>query len=140
MQEAKTDAAAAINQRYVSPEIGVSKLRVKVSGLKATLSSRGKRNPLKKFQINPRTRLKKPPKSGIFARVLKSSGGFIQKAFIAKGGNVFERTGKSRLPIRKLTSVSAPGMLKPQPVISSVIRKLESNFARNLQAQISSIF
>lgn len=140
MTDAKTDAAEKIQSRYVSPQIGTSKLKVSVRGLTGILKSSGKRNPLKRFEINPRKRLRPQPRQGIFARVLKAGGGgFLRHAFIAKG-NVKERLGKSRFPIRSFSSVSAPGMLKATPVISSVIRKLESNFARNLQAQISSIF
>ena len=139
MTEAKNDAAEKIESRYVSPQLGTKKLKVSVRGLTGILKSSGRRNPLKKFEINPRKRLKKPPANGVFARVLKSGGGFLRHAFIAKG-NVFERTGRARLPIRSFSSVSAPGMLKASPVISSVIKQIEKNFSRHLQSQIAQIF
>ena len=137
MAAAKKDAAEKIESRYVRPEIGTKKLKVSVRGLKGVLKSSGSRNPLEKFEVNPKRRQKKAPPKGIFARVLRSGGGYIGKGFFKKSGGIFERTGAARFPIRRLKSVSAPGMLKVEPVTSYILSKLEKNFAEKLSSEVA---
>lgn len=137
MAAAKNDAAEKIKSRYVRPEIGTKKLKVKVSGLKGVLKSTGSRNPLEKFEVNPKRRQKKAPPKGIFARVLRGGGGYIGKGFFKKSGGIFERTGAARFPIRRLKSISAPGMLKPEPVTSYILSKLEKKFAEKLSSEVA---
>ena len=138
LKDTKSDAASGIKQRYTNPSVGTRPLKIKVSGLTGELSSKGAANPLEKFKINPRKRLKRPPKRGVFAQVVRGQGGFIGRAFIYNGA-VFERIGKRRLPIRHLKTVSAPGMLKPPPISNLILGKIQQRFDKHLAANLESV-
>lgn len=140
MKAAKKDAADAIKARYIKPSIGTKALKYSVRGLTAELKSAGARNPLEKFKISPKKRKNPAPKSGVFAQVLKNGGGYIQKGFIQSNGGVYERTTAKRFPLRRFKSVSAPGMLKPTPIISKILSQLEKNMSTNLQKEIGAMF
>ena len=138
LKDTKTDAATGIKQRYTNPSVGTRPLKFKVNGLTGVLSSKGAANPLEKFKIQPRKRLKRPPKRGIFAQVVRGQGGFISHAFIYNKA-VFARKGKPRTPIRRLKTVSAPGMLKPPPISNLILGKIQQRFDKHLGAALESV-
>ena len=139
LKQLKKDAAAKMRQRYTAPAIGTKPLKLRVAGLRGVLSTFGPRTPLNRFKTQPKGRLKPPPASGIFVSVVRGQGDYLRSAFYAKKV-IFQREGKTRLPIEKLFTVSPPGMLSNRPVYSGVIRQLEANFQKNLTREIGDLF
>ena len=140
MKDSKKTAAQAIKRRYLKPTLGTKPLKVSVRGLTGSLKTQGSRNPLQKFKVKPASRKNPPPKSGVFAQVLRSGGDYLSKAFFAYRDNrLFQRESPKRLPIKYLRTVSAPSMLKVHPVSSAVISKIETEFNKNLERQVASI-
>lgn len=129
-------AVQKIVQRYIIGAGDVKKtMTVRVSGLSGTLRFVGRRPGLQHFKINPRSRLKRPPVAGIFAQVLRSGGGdYLRRAFIAKGNLVFERLGKSRLPISKLTGPAAPQMAGHNTISTFIQNKMAERLSANFGA------
>ena len=136
LKQLKKDAAAKMRQRYTAPAIGTKPLKLRVAGLRGTLSTQGPRTPLNRFKTQPKGRLKKPPASGIFASVVRGQGDYLRSAFYARKV-IFQRTSKT---IEKLFTVSPPGMLSNRPVYSDVIKKLQVNFDKNLSKEIGNMF
>ena len=130
LQGAKKDAIAKVRQRYTSP-IGIfsRSLQVKASAMGGSLISKGAKNPLEKFKTAPKGRITQRG-SYIKATVVKGQGGISPKAFRKTGGeSIFERLGRSRMPIKKLKSVAAPSMLGVSQVREPVMQQIESRFA-----------
>lgn len=84
------------------------------------------------------------PKSGAKANIVKGNGlkvldlGGI-KAFKSKGklnGQIYQRRGKSRFPIKKLSSNSVPIMIGNEKVYGQIKPQIESDLQKNIEAQI----
>ena len=133
MSSAKNAARLAVSRRYTVPSVAIQKLKLRTRGLSSTMSASGKRNALERFKVKPRKRLYPAPKGGVYAQVLNAGGGYIGKAFYSDRGVLFERLGAKRLPIWKLTTVSAPGMLKVPPVSSYIVEQIEKRLSSELE-------
>ena len=117
--------------RYVRKINPLGRLRLRASGLHGSLTISGPRNPINKFRLRPATRPPNNPPGGLYVQILRGGGGQLPHAFIGKG-KVLERTGASRLPIRRLTTVSTPGawnVFSPQ-----VEELLQRHLEKNLEA------
>ena len=113
LQDARNFGREQINQRYTARGAGnMGNQSLRAAGLSGSFRIGGRRNQLKKFIINPRSRPRKMPPGGVYAQVVRGQGGQIRRAFLQHSGGVFERVGISRFPIRQLKTVSAPGMWK----------------------------
>lgn len=140
LRGARKDAGTLARQRYTLPAGIVTKsLKISVGGMSGEMTSKGGRNPLEKAKTNPKGRIKQRGKY-IRAEVVRGQGGLIKKAFRKSGGNsIFERVGASRYPIRKLKTVSAPGMVSHPSVSTPVQNKIEHRLGINLLHEASAI-
>jgi len=130
----KKEIGIKIKHRYTIAAGAVTRtITIKSSGMSGELRSSGGKNPLERFKIKPRRRLKKPPAGGVFAENVRGEGGYIRRGFLQKNGGVYERLSKARFPLKKFSGPSAPGMLSSTPVSTFVIAKLEEKLAKNLQ-------
>ena len=127
----RKDAGTLTRRRYTLPAgIVTRSLSIKVSGMSGEMVSRGGRNPLEKAKTNPKGRIRTRGRY-IRAEVVKGQGGTIPKAFRPYGAGIYEREGAARYPIRRLTTVSAPGMVSHPTVSEPVINKMSERFAVN---------
>lgn len=82
-----------------------------------------------------------PKKAGGKAAIIKGNGlkqlikGQI-KAFKGPGGQMYQRKGPKRLPIKKLFSNSAPKMIENDRVYGQLKPEIESILQKNIEAQI----
>lgn len=134
----KKDAGTKVKQRYTikAGEV-IRTIRLKQSGFSGSMTSSGSRNPLKKFMIRPRSRPRKMPAGGVFAMNVIGQGGQIRRAFLMRSGNVFERVGRSRYPIKPITGPAAPGMLSSPPVSSFIVAHMSQRLAINLDHELA---
>ena len=132
IQAGKSEARARIIARYTAKNpLSLGKVSTKIGGLRGSLTFGGRRNQLKKFNINPRRRINPAPAGGVFAQVVKGQGGSLSHAFLMKSGNVFERVGRERFPIKSIKTIALSGMAKA--VAAQVVRKMDSELERSLQ-------
>lgn len=132
MREGKAEAKQRIERRYTARSpLSLGKVSMGVAGLTGRLTFSGKRNPLRRFILRPNSRPPHRPPGGLSVSVVRGSGGQLAHAFLSYKGVVFERLGKSRLPVKHLNTLSVPGMAKA--VSGSVISKME----RRLQEELS---
>ena len=118
LRGAKKDAGTKASQRYLIGAGEVTKtIRLRQSGFSGSMTSAGSRNPLRKFNIRPRSRPRRMPPGGVFAQVVHGQGGMIRRAFLQRSGGVFERVGSSRFPIRQLKTVTIPQMSTSAPTL-----------------------
>lgn len=130
MRDGRTEAKSKIEQRYTAKSpLSLGKVSMRTSGLHGRLTFSGKRNALKRFILRPSTRTPERPAGGIFVSVVKGQGAYLRKAFFGKG-ILFERLGRSRLPIKHIDTLALSGMAKA--VSSSVISRME----RRLKTEI----
>ena len=136
----KQDAARKVGQRYTIKVGEVTKtIKLSQSGLSGKMTSQGPRNPLKKFRLKPRSRPKRMPPGGVFVQNVKGQGGFIRRGFLQRSGNVYERVGRPRFPIKHLKGPSAPGMLGNPHVGPHIESKMFERLQINLDHAISAI-
>lgn len=108
--------------------------------LKAEVRSIGRPIGLEKFKVSPKTvnpKRKSPIKIGVKKDGVKA----VMGAFVAdiNGKKVFERTSKSRLPIRKLFGPSVPQMIGNEEVRTEIERKGQETFQNRLEHEIGRI-
>lgn len=140
LKSGKQAARQKIASRYtIATGSVIETLKIRVDGLKGEMKSRGARNPMEKFQHNPRVRINPGLPGGIFASVVKGQGGNIRRAFIQRKGGIWERVGKARFPIRRFKSPAAPQMLGVTPVAEYIKRKMEERYGKNLDHAISAM-
>lgn len=138
LRGAKKDAGTKVKQRYtINAGEVIKTIRLHQSGFSGAMTSSGSSNSLKKFNINPRSRPRRMPAGGVFAQNVRGQGGQIFHAFLQKSGDVYERTGTSRFPIRQLRGPSAPGMLS-NPVVGPWIEaKMADRLGVNLEHELA---
>lgn len=130
MSDGRAEAKSKIEQRYTAKSpLSLGKVSMRTSRLNGRLTFSGKRNALKRFILRPSTRPPHRPPGGLFVQVVRSSGGNLPHAFIGLG-TVFERLGKSRLPIKHISTISLPGMSKA--VSSSIVSRMKARLAKEL--------
>lgn len=144
-QNARTNAVKKAREGY---QIKASDIRstIKITSankntLGALVKSTGERIPLIKFKVSPKDpRPKNPPKM-LKAAVKKTGLKGVVGAFVAdiNGNKVFQRTGKSRLPITQLFGPAVPQMLGSQDVRTFVESEAAKVFDQRLDHEISRI-
>lgn len=136
----KQDASRKIAQRYtIRAGVVVRTIKIKQGGLNGEMSSRGGINPLKLFRIKPKSRPSKMPAGGVFVQNVKGQGGYIRRGFLTHKGNVVERAGISRYPLRGLGGPSSPGMLSSPAVGPYIEDKMFQRLQINLDHEASAI-
>ncbi|MBR1645171.1 MAG: hypothetical protein IJ774_05490 [Selenomonadaceae bacterium] len=134
LRGAKKEAGTRVKQRYTANAGLVTRtIQIKAAGLSGSMTSSGGKNPLPKFIVRPRSRPRIMPAGGVFAMNVRGQGGQITHAFLQKSGNVYERTGASRFPIRHLKGPSAPGMLSNPHVAPFIVRKMEQRIGIEIE-------
>lgn len=108
--------------------------------LSAVVKSTGGVIPLDKFKVSPKTvnpRRKTPIKIGVKKSGLKK----VMDAFVAdaNGIKVFQRTGKERLPIKRLFGPSVPQMLGNEKIKKSIEKEGQETFQKRLDQNIKNI-
>ena len=138
LRGAKKDAGTKVKQRYtINAGEVIRTIKLKQSGYNGSMTSSGARNPLRKFNIRPKHRMNPQPKGGVFAMNVRGQGGQIRRAFLQRNGNVYERVGNPRFPIKQLKGPSAPGMLG-NPVVGPFIEaKMYQRLGINLEHELA---
>ena len=127
LKAGKKELPGAVKGRYTYRGSIVGKGKVRVSGMSGTLTIADSRHGLEKYRV------KSGKRSGgyLHAEVVRGQGGGIPRAFTNRAlKGVWRRSGRSRLPIHKLTSLSVAQMAG-HPIPS---RNIESAIERTLQA------
>ena len=140
LRGARKDAGTKIKQRYTIAAGKVTRtIKLRAMGLSGEMTSSGPRNQLPWFVVRPRSRPKKMPPGGIYAQVVRGQGGQIRHAFIQKNGQPYERTSPHRFPIKRLTTVSNPGMLSNPHVAPFIVRKMEERLGINIEHEVAAL-
>lgn len=138
LRGARKDAGTKASQRYIIGAGEVTKtIKLRASGFSGAMTSSGARNPLKKFNIRPRSRPRRMPRGGVFAQVVRGQGDMIRRGFLQRSGGVFERVGASRFPIRQLKTVAIPQMLSNVHVGPFIEAKMAQRLGVNLDHELS---
>lgn len=132
LRDAKQKAVSLATQRYTAGNgIIKSAISLKNSGLSGSLKAAGRRNPLEKFQTSPGGRIKTRGRY-IRAVVVRGQGELLKRAFRKTSSkSIFERIGSDRFPLRKLSSVSAAGMLSVSQVREPLTERMSDQFRIN---------
>lgn len=110
----------------------------------AIVRSTGKKISLTKFRIKPSdARPKKPPKNGYQVQVKKSEGyKTVPRGFLAyaKGSlGFFQRTGSSRMPIKRLMGPSIPEMIGHKDTIAYIESEANSMLNERIKHELEYI-
>jgi hypothetical protein len=141
---AKTNVSKKSREIYVIKSKDINQAlkitRSSRGSLNATLVYRSERIPLDKFKFNPKKpRPKKPPTLKV--SVKKDGMKSLLHAFVAdiNGAKIFERVGKSRLPIQRLFGPAVPQMVVNEELRQFVEREAEATYAKRLDHEIERI-
>lgn len=113
------------------------------SNLRAEASSIGQPVALIHFKVKPRNPPTKQTKKQLQVKIKKSAGfqtikmkpsAFVQS--VKGANNVFARTGKNRLPIKRLYSLSIPQMISNDGVIQKITEKANETLEKRVQHEI----
>ncbi|MBD3878215.1 MAG: hypothetical protein SR1Q5_00815 [Quinella sp. 1Q5] len=132
LKEGKSLGDKEVKARYIRDLKPMGKIRSRAAGLMGYLKISGSRNLIKRFRVTPSTRPPHRPLGGLFVQIVRGQGGMLPHAFIGKG-DVWERTGRERHKIHRLTTVSLPGGW------GRVSAKVEEAIARHLEKNLSTI-
>ena len=136
-QKGETQSARLAAAVYKISVGGIkSRMRNSFSGLgtaSVTITFAGANIPLKSFQVTSHS-------GGVDATVI-DGGKTIRKGFIdAKmGGGVFERVGKSRLPVEQKYSASPPQMVKNQSVQPELDNVILETYEQRMEHEVTRI-
>ena len=135
----RKDAGTLTRRRYTLPAGVVTRsLSIKVSGMSGEMRSRGGRNPLEKAKTNPKGRIRTRGRY-IRAEVVRGQGGILPKAFRPHGAAIYERVGRTRYPIQRLTTVSAPGMVSHPSISEPIANKMSQRFSVNFLHEAAAV-
>ncbi|WP_106494888.1 phage tail protein [Lentibacillus sp. Marseille-P4043] len=118
----------------------LTKTRATKSALRAKVQSSGELIPLDRFKVSPKT-VNPKRKSPIKIAVKKSSVSAVMGAFVAdiNGRKVFQRTGDSRLPIKRLFGPSVPQMIGNDEVHKEIEKQGQETLKKRLDHEINRI-
>lgn len=134
IKDGKAEGKSLVEARYTARSmLSLGKVKSQTSGLSGKLTISGRSNLIKRFKLTPSTRPPHNPPGGLHVQVVKGQGGYLRHAFVNRRGVVLERTGRGRLPIRHLSTVSLPGAFE------RIGDKLESKMAKRLQARLEAL-
>ena len=133
----RKDAGTKIKERYTINAGHVTRtIRTQVAGFSGSMKSSGGRNPLSRFHLRPKSRPRIMPAGGVFVQNVRGQGGNLAHAFLQRNGEPYEREGRSRYPIKRITGPSAPGMMSSPPVSSYLLDKMQRRLQINLEHEL----
>lgn len=132
LKEGKSSGKKFVKARYVRDLNSMGTISSRASGMRGVLKISGSRNLIKRFKVTPSTRPPSNPPGGLFVQIVRGQGGMLPHAFIGKG-DVWERTGRQRHKIHRLTTVSLPGGW------GRVSAKVEAAIARQLEKNMEAV-
>ena len=159
IDQGKTQMARTISQEF-RITVGAAKDRLKVSkasakkssigfevSLEATKKGKGRAMNLIAFVENKTTfgesrkRAKAGTQSQVFFQVKRSGGKrYIKGGFIGnKGRTLFIRTGKTRLPIRSLSTIDIPSMFNTKRINATVVKVMRERFELNFNRELDKV-
>lgn len=110
------------------------------SNLSAQATSQGRPLALRHFKVKPSKRPSKAMKKKLQVKI-KKSGGYQELNANPAGfwgrGNVFAREGKSRLPIRRLYSLSIPQMISEPHALARIKENAENTLQKRVEHEIN---
>lgn len=141
---AKTNVSKKSREIYVIKSKDINQAlkisRSSKGSLNVTLAYRGERIPLDKFKFSPSNpRPKKPPTLKV--SVKKDGMKSLLHAFVAdiNGSKIFERVGKSRLPIGRLFGPAVPQIVNKEELRRFVEAEAEKTYEKRLDHEIKRV-
>ena len=109
--------------------------------MNAFVKSKGQKVPLDKFKVSPSTPRPANPPSSLKVAVKKDGTKDLLHAFVANinGNKVFQREGKSRLPIKRLFGPAIPQMVGNQEVRQYVEKEAAAMYQKRLAHEIKRV-
>lgn len=140
----RREAVAGYEVKSGAVTKSLSTTKASPSRLQATATSVGRPIALVHFKVKPKKPPTKRAKNPVQAKIKKSEGysainvkpaAFVQSV---KGTvNVFKRQGKSRLPIKRLYSLSVPQMISNEAVIGRITDKAHKTLDARVTHEIN---
>jgi hypothetical protein len=145
-ESARTEAARKVRELYYIKQSDVTSTiklyRATPEDLSSVVVSRGNLLALSKFRVTP-SQPQPNRRRPIIVRVKRGSGGIITGAFVARMSSghigVFNRIGKTRLPIIQRYGPSVPQMLGNPSVTNWVEQKAYETLDKRLDHEINRI-
>lgn len=130
----KTELARGVPKQYDTSQKTIRE-RTRVNKNSGEVSVKGSPIRLFKFKVTPTS-----PKRQLVTASVKRARKSLPHAFVAQMKNghigIFERTKKSRYPIKQLYSVSAPQMAGNEEVLESAMERASIVFDERLDHEI----
>ena len=143
VESARAAAVQEIRQTYTvkAKEVRGTMRVIKASRktLSAQLRSRGNLIPLDHFKYKPKQPRPKNPPKALQVQVKKTGYKELLHSFVAdiNGPKIWQRVGKSRLPIRRLMGPAVPEMLGQDNVRAKVLEKALETYKKRLDHEIN---
>lgn len=128
-----------VDSRALSAASNITIRRASTNDLAGFVSFAGRKIPLYKFKVTPKTA---GTKKRVQASVMKGGGATFESAFIAdmrNGTGVFERETKKRLPVHELMGLSAAQMVGNQKVLEGIGEEAQDLINERLEHEIDRI-
>ena len=123
----KTVASKAVRAEYILKAAKVKEAtkvtKASTSSLESTIKWTGKQMNVADYRITPKVRPKKRSKRQMTVEVKKGSKATYKGAFIGKGGKVFRRTSKKRLPIKPIYGPSVSQLMGADKVRTEIQKR-----------------
>lgn len=118
----------------------ISKTKASRGDIGAEVKSRGNLMALDKFKVSPKT-INPRRKSPIKVAVKKGAAAPLPGAFMSdiNGPKLFKRSGKKRLPIKRLFGPSVPQMIGNEEVRTQIEKEGQETFQKRLDQNIKRI-
>ena len=142
LKGARQAAAKKATERYTAKASSIAKtLKTKVNGTVGTLASKSYRSPLTSFKYKPSKRPKKVTTGNpyLYSEVIRGQQRVREHAFIALVNKPFERTGKSRYPIKMLYGPSAAEMLGKPPTSTFIMAKMQDRIQVEVMHEVNAL-
>ena len=130
LQDARAEGSRRVQARFVR-DFATDKMKVRVRGLRGSLSVSDRRHSLTKFIVNPSTRPPHNPSGGLKVTVRRGEVETLPHAFIGRG-QVFERIGRARKPIKRWTGPSGANELGSKHIAPQI----EARIGQHIQQEI----
>ena len=131
LNDAKSEGSRRVRARFVR-DFATDKMKLKVSGLRGSLSVSDRRHSLTKFIVNPNTRPPHNPAGGIRVTVRRGEVETLPHAFIGRG-QVFERVGRPRKPIRRLLGPGGANELGSKKIAPQIEQRIGQHIQQELE-------
>lgn len=135
----RTAATREITRRYTVKAKDVRRTfalkKASRTHLDAELISTGKALPLRAFSHNPTADTTGAKRKPIRVTIKAGEAYSLVRAFVWRG-NIFERLGEKRLPIRKMSGPSVPSMLGNRDIVEEVQEVMNDTAAKRLEHEL----